>query len=103
MIAEEVDVRNIVDRVDTMGTVFLGLTVGCARCHDHKYDPLGMKEYYQLLRLLQQWGGEPAGWQCSPASSRVVPTSEQGRNWQHWTGRSRTSSADREGDGRAEV
>ncbi len=36
------------DRVATTGTVFLGLTTGCARCHDHKYDPLSQKEYYQL-------------------------------------------------------
>ncbi|QDT56432.1 Planctomycete cytochrome C [Caulifigura coniformis] len=38
----------IVDRVNTFGTVFLGLTVGCAQCHDHKYDPLSQKEYYGL-------------------------------------------------------
>jgi hypothetical protein len=38
----------IVDRVNTTGTVFLGLTVGCAQCHDHKYDPLTQREFYQL-------------------------------------------------------
>src|SRR5947207_4126138 len=48
-IEEEVYVRNVVDRVDTTGTVFLGLTTGCARCHDHKYDPITMKDYYQLF------------------------------------------------------
>jgi hypothetical protein len=36
------------DTTDTAGLVFLGLTVGCARCHDHKYDPLSQKEYYRL-------------------------------------------------------
>ncbi len=36
------------DRVDTTGTVFLGLSTGCARCHDHKYDPISQREYYQL-------------------------------------------------------
>jgi hypothetical protein len=36
------------DTTDTAGLVFLGLTIGCARCHDHKYDPLSQKEYYRL-------------------------------------------------------
>ena len=45
---EEFRVEYVVDRVDTFGAAFLGLTVGCARCHDHKYDPLTQKEYYQL-------------------------------------------------------
>ena len=38
-IKEEVYVRNVVDRVVTTGTVFLGATFDCTRCHDHKYDP----------------------------------------------------------------
>lgn len=42
-------IENVVDRVDTFGTVFLGLTVGCARCHDHKYDPISQQDYYQLF------------------------------------------------------
>ncbi|MFQ3593372.1 MAG: DUF1549 domain-containing protein, partial [Gemmataceae bacterium] len=37
------------DMVRTMGTAFLGLTLGCARCHDHKYDPVPMKDYYRLV------------------------------------------------------
>ncbi len=47
-IAEESRVDYVVDRVDTTGAVWLGLTVGCARCHEHKYDPISQKEYYQL-------------------------------------------------------
>ncbi len=48
-IPEEWLVENVADRVDTFGTVFLGLTIGCARCHDHKYDPISQREYYQLF------------------------------------------------------
>ncbi len=50
-IDEEVYVRNVVDRVDTTSEVFLGLTMGCSRCHDHKYDPIKAKDYYQLFAI----------------------------------------------------
>ena len=42
-------VNQVIDRVNTTGTVFLGTTLECAQCHDHKYDPISMKEYYQLF------------------------------------------------------
>jgi Protein of unknown function (DUF1553)/Protein of unknown function (DUF1549)/Planctomycete cytochrome C len=45
---EQFRVEAIVDRTNTTGSVWLGLTVGCAQCHDHKYDPIAQKEYYQL-------------------------------------------------------
>ncbi len=48
LVPEEYAVEYVVDRVDTTATVWLGLTMGCARCHNHKYDPLTQKEYYQL-------------------------------------------------------
>ncbi|MEJ7638675.1 MAG: DUF1549 domain-containing protein [Singulisphaera sp.] len=48
IIPEEYAVEYVVDRVETTATVWLGLTVGCARCHDHKYDPVTQKEFYSL-------------------------------------------------------
>jgi hypothetical protein len=49
IIPEEYAVEYVVDRVDTTATVWLGLTAGCARCHDHKYDPLTQKEFFQIF------------------------------------------------------
>lgn len=49
LVLEEFLLENAVDRVDTTGTVWMGLTLGCARCHSHKYDPLSQEEYYQIL------------------------------------------------------
>ncbi len=46
---EENRFNQVVDRVNTTGTVFLGTTLECAQCHDHKYDPIAMKEYYSLF------------------------------------------------------
>jgi mono/diheme cytochrome c family protein len=48
-IPEEYHTAYIVDRVNTTSTIWLGLTVGCAQCHDHKYDPITQKEFYQLF------------------------------------------------------
>ena len=46
---EEFRIKAVKDRVDTTGTVWLGLSAACANCHDHKYDPITQKEYYQLF------------------------------------------------------
>jgi len=48
-IAEEQRFNNLFDRVDTTSTTWLGLTMACAQCHDHKYDPLTQADYYALL------------------------------------------------------
>jgi hypothetical protein len=49
IIPEEYAVEYVVDRVETTATVWLGLTMGCARCHDHKFDPITQKEFYQVF------------------------------------------------------
>jgi hypothetical protein len=48
-VEEEFRTEYVADRVNTMGTAFLGLTIECARCHDHKYDPISQKDYYRLF------------------------------------------------------
>ena len=49
---EQFRIDSIFDRVATTGTVWLGLTVGCAQCHDHKFDPIEQREYYRLFAFL---------------------------------------------------
>jgi hypothetical protein len=51
IIAEEWRVETVIDRVETTGQTWLGLSVGCARCHDHKYDPLSQQEFYELFAI----------------------------------------------------
>ena len=53
-IAEEQRFNNLFDRVDTTSTTWLGLTMACAQCHDHKYDPLTQSDYYRLLHVFNQ-------------------------------------------------
>lgn len=48
---EEFRIKGIVDRLDTTGRVWLGLTIACAECHDHKYDPISQHEYYRLFAI----------------------------------------------------
>jgi hypothetical protein len=48
VIEEEFQTEYVVDRVNTVGTAFLGLTISCARCHDHKYDPVSQQNFYEL-------------------------------------------------------
>jgi cytochrome c553/uncharacterized membrane protein len=51
IIAEEWRVETVIDRVETTGQTWMALSVGCARCHDHKYDPLSQREFYALFAL----------------------------------------------------
>lgn len=68
---EESFVRNVNDRVAAFGTAFLGLTVQCAVCHDHKYDPISQKEFYQLFAFFNNFDGQPeTGWRNGPDFER---------------------------------
>lgn len=49
IVEEEYRVEYVADRTETVATAFLGLTLQCARCHDHKYDPISQEEYYQMF------------------------------------------------------
>ncbi len=51
---EQFRIESIFDRVATTGTVWLGFTVGCAQCHDHKFDPISQKEYYEFFAFFNQ-------------------------------------------------
>ena len=59
VITEEVYVNNVNDRVTTTATVFMGLSFECTRCHNHKYDPLTMKDYYQTFAFFNSLNGNP--------------------------------------------
>jgi hypothetical protein len=77
-IPEESRVEYCVDRVDTTATVFLGLTLGCARCHDHKYDPFTRRDYYRLYAFfnsIEEVGGVDRGGNAAPTVK--LPTPEQ--------------------------
>lgn len=51
---EQFRIESVVDRVATTGTVWLGLTIGCAQCHDHKFDPIAQTEFYSLFAFFNQ-------------------------------------------------
>ncbi len=78
-IAEEWLVENASDRVHTLGTAVLGLTVECARCHDHKYDPITMRDYYSLTAFFNSIDENGMYDHAAkvPSPSMLLPTDEQ--------------------------
>jgi hypothetical protein len=77
-IEEEAYVRNVTDRIDTNGIVLFGMTLGCAKCHDHKYDPVSMKDYYQIFAFFNNLdGGAMDGNAAQPPPSLRRPTAAQ--------------------------
>ncbi|MDB6150861.1 MAG: Planctomycete cytochrome [Chthoniobacter sp.] len=73
-VEEEYRVEYVADRVQTFATAFLGLTFECARCHDHKFDPITQKDYYQLFSIFQNI--DEAGLYSFFTNSPPTPTLE---------------------------
>ena len=96
IIPEEFRVDYVADRTETFGKAFLGLTVRCARCHDHKFDALSQKEYYQLFAFfnsVNEFGNIPYSGEASPtvilideeAQQKLGPLQEQIRDYEAQT------------------
>ena len=83
-VEEEYRVNYVNDRVTTFGTAFLGLTLECARCHDHKFDPISQKEFYALAAFFQNI--DEAGLysfftQAAPTPAMWVPDAAHRQNY----------------------
>jgi hypothetical protein len=76
-IAEENRVEYVMDMSETMGTVWLGLTLNCCRCHDHKYDPISNREYYQFFAFFNQTPVTGGGGDPQTAPLLATPSEEQ--------------------------
>jgi hypothetical protein len=83
VIPEEVEAIYAKDRVDTTGTVFLGLTIGCATCHDHKFDPISQKDFYSMAAFFRNTTQNPLDGNISDTPPiMVVPRQEDRQRWQ---------------------
>lgn len=80
-IYEEVFARNVIDRTDAFGTIFLGLTTGCAACHDHKFDPISQREFYSLSAYFNSLDGQALDGNAKdhPPVVRVASVDQQQR------------------------
>ena len=78
IIGEEYRVEYVADRVHTTATIFLGLSMGCARCHDHKFDPLTQREYYQFFAFFNQLNEQGEAGRAGNAEPTIqAPTPNQ--------------------------
>ena len=76
---EEWRIENVADRVHTFGTAVLGLTMECCRCHDHKYDPISMRDYYSLSAFFNSIDENGLYDRTAkvPSPTMLLPTAEQ--------------------------
>jgi len=87
VIPEEVAAIYAKDRVDTTGTVFLGLTVGCSTCHDHKFDPISQKDFYSMAAFFRNTQQNPLDGNIPDTPPIiVVPRDEDRPRWGQLTG-----------------
>jgi hypothetical protein len=79
IIEEEYRVEYVADRVHTTATVFMGLSFQCARCHDHKYDPMTQRDYYRFFAFFNNVSDKVVGYNQGGGSQPVitVPTADQ--------------------------
>jgi hypothetical protein len=79
IIEEEFQNEYVVDRTNTFGDAFLGLSVGCAKCHDHKFDPITQKNYYELFSFFNnvKEAGQISVDNTMPAPTLLLPTEAQ--------------------------
>ena len=79
IVSEEYRVEYVADRVNTFGSAFLGLTIQCARCHDHKYDPVLQKDYFKLFAFfnnVNETGQIPYSGMPSPTVTLSTPAAD---------------------------
>lgn len=76
-IAEENRVDYVMDMTETTGTVWLGLTMNCCRCHDHKFDPLSQQDYYSLSAFFNQTPVDGSGGNPQTPPVLAVPSNDQ--------------------------
>jgi hypothetical protein len=79
IVEEEFQTEYVIDRTNTFGNAFLGLSVGCAKCHDHKYDPISQKNYYELFSFFNnvKEAGQISLDNAMPSPTMLLPTKEQ--------------------------
>ena len=82
IIQEEYRVEYVADRVHTAATVFLGLSMQCARCHDHKYDPITQKEYFRFFALFNNLDERQASYSKFVAAEPFIRVPSQQQNEQ---------------------